>query len=44
MTPCSIVHSLSLISGIEESLLISAYDIKHDLLADGDAFKTGFPG
>ena len=42
MTPCSIVHSLSLIGGIDESLLISAYDIKHDLLADGNAFKTGF--
>ena len=42
MTACSFVHSLSLISGIEESLLISAYDIRHALLADWDAFKTGF--
>ena len=42
MTPCSIVHSRSLISSVEESLLISAYDIKHRLLDDWDAFKAGF--
>ena len=42
MTACSIVHSRSLIAGIDESLLISAYDIKHGLLADSDTFKTGF--
>ena len=42
MTPCSIVHSRFLISGIEESLLISAYDIKYGLLEDVDAFTTGF--
>ena len=42
LTPCSIVHSQYLIDGIEDSLLISAYDIKHGLLADGDAFRTGF--
>ncbi len=42
MTPCSLVHSRSLISAIEESLLISAYDIKYDLLEDGAAFNTGF--
>ena len=42
ITPCSIVHSLSLISGIDESLLISAYDIKHGLLADSDSFNAGF--
>ena len=42
MTACSIVHSRSLIGGIEESLLISAYDIKHRLLDDWDTFRTGF--
>ena len=42
MTPCSIVHSTSLIGGIEESLLISAYDINHGLLADSSAFENGF--
>ena len=42
MTTCSIVHTLHLIGGIEESLLISAYDIKHGLVADADAFKSGF--
>ena len=42
MTPCSIVHSQYLIGRIEDSLLISAYDIKHRLLADGDSFMSGF--
>ena len=42
MTPCSIVHSRTLIGGIEESLLISAYDIKYGLLEDMDAFRSGF--
>ena len=42
MTSCSIVHSQSLLGGIEESLLVSAYDIGHDLLADSDAFTSGF--
>ena len=42
LTPCSIVHSQHLIGGIEESLLISAYDIRHGFLADKDAFKEGF--
>ena len=42
MTPCSLVHSQNLIGGIEESLLVSAYDINHGLLADGDAFRAGF--
>lgn len=42
MTSCSIVHSTSLIGGIEESLLISAYDINHGLLADSSAFESGF--
>ena len=42
MRPCSIAHSRFLISGIEESLLISAYDINHGLLEDVDAFATGF--
>ena len=42
MRACSIVHSKTLISGIEESLLISAYDIKYAFLEDVDAFTTGF--
>ncbi len=42
MTPCSVVHSQSLLAGIEESLLVSAYDVAHDLLADSDAFNSGF--
>ena len=42
LVACSIVHSQHLIGGIEESLLISAYDIGHSFLADIDAFKKGF--
>ncbi len=42
MTPCSIVHSQSLLGGIEESLLISAYDVAHELLADSGAFRAAF--
>ena len=42
MTVCSIVHSQSLIAGIDESLLISAYDIKHGFLVDKDAFQANF--
>ena len=42
MTPCSIVHSQSLVDGIDESLLISAYDIRHQLLVDSTAFTSGF--
>ena len=42
LTPCSIVHSQHLIGGMEDSLLISAYDIKHGLLADGHVFWSGF--
>ena len=41
-TPCSIIHSDSLIAGIEESLLISAYDIHHGLLVDSNAFQCDF--
>ena len=42
MTPCSIVHSESLVHGIDESLLVSAYDIHHDLLVESMAFSSGF--
>ena len=42
MIPYSQVHSMSLTREIEESLLISAYDIKHELLAGTHAFETGF--
>jgi hypothetical protein len=38
----SLVHSESLIDGIEDALLISAYDIKHELLTDSKKFKRGF--
>ena len=41
-TPCSKVHSQWLVGGIEESLLISAYDIGHQLLVDSAAFTSGF--
>ena len=41
-TPCSIIHSDSLIDGIEESLLISAYDINHGFLVDSNAFRRRF--
>lgn len=42
LTSCSVVHSLGLIGRIDQALLISAYDIKHNLLADTEAFKSGF--
>ena len=42
MTTCSIVHSQSLLGGIEESLLVSAYDIRYDLLGASTAFTSGF--
>ena len=42
LTTCSIVHSEWLIAGIEESLLVSAYDIGHQLLVDSGVFKSGF--
>ena len=42
LTPCSIIHSDSLIDGIEESLLISAYDIHHGFLVDSTAFRCRF--
>ena len=41
-TACSFIHSSSLIDGIDESLLISAYDIHHGFLADSDAFRCRF--
>ena len=41
-TPCSIIHSDSLIYGIEEPLLISAYDIHHGFLKDNSAFRCDF--
>ena len=42
MTVCSRVHSQTLISSIEQSLLVSAYDISHRLLANSAVFKSGF--
>jgi hypothetical protein len=38
----SLIHSESLIHGIEEALLVSSYDIKHDLLTDAKKLRTGF--
>ena len=38
----SLVHSESLIDGIQESLLVSAYDIKLGLLTDSKKFRSGF--
>jgi hypothetical protein len=39
---CSLVHSDTLIQGIDEALLVSAYDIKHRLLTDAKSFGRGF--
>ena len=41
-TPCSIVHSDSLIYGFQEPLLISAYDIHYGFLQDSNAFRRHF--
>ena len=40
--PCSIIHSQSLIDGINEAILISAYDIHHNFLEDSSALRCGF--
>lgn len=42
LVPFSEVHSMYLTREIGESLLISAYDIGHELLAGAHAFGTGF--
>ena len=42
LTTCSILHSQHLIGGIEDSLLISAYDIRHGFLAEKEVFKENF--
>ena len=39
---CSIIHSKFVNDGIDEALLISAYDIHHDFLEDSSAFRYGF--
>jgi hypothetical protein len=44
LVEASFVHSYSLVSGIQESLLVSAYDIKHKLLTDYNKFSSGFTG
>jgi len=41
-TICSLVHSQTLLAGVEESLLVSAYDIGHKLLDSSEAFSIGF--
>ena len=40
--PYSRIHSAFLTRDITESLLVSAYDIEHDLLTNAFAFKIGF--
>ena len=42
LTACSVLHSRGLVGAIEESLLISAYDIKYEFLAEPEAFRTNF--
>jgi hypothetical protein len=42
LAPCSIIHSESLIDGIDESLLVSAYDVHQELLFDSNAYLSGF--
>ena len=42
LTPCSILHSQHLIGGIEDALLISAYDIRYGFLAEKEVFKENF--
>lgn len=42
MTPSSMLHSENLVASIEESLLVSAYDIMHGLLADSGSFVESF--
>lgn len=42
LEPCSIVHSRFLLDGIEESLLVSAYDISRGLLEESNRFRIGF--
>lgn len=42
LVACSIIHSKSLVFGIEESLLVSAYDIHYGLLEDSEAFSAEF--
>ena len=39
---CSLVHSEALVHGTDDSLLVSAYDIYHNLLVDSSAFSSGF--
>lgn len=41
-TVCSVVHSDTLVQGIEESLLISAYDIHYGLLKACETLGSGF--
>lgn len=42
LTPCSLVHSETLLGAIEETILISAYDMHYGLLKDCEAFRSGF--
>ena len=42
LVPCSLVHSELYIGGIDESLLLSAYDIDHGLLVDPETLRSGF--
>ena len=42
LIPYSKIHSRMLTRELEESLLVSAYDIGHRLLEGVDAFRVGF--
>ena len=42
LVPASIVHTDAFVRGIDEALLVSAYDIHHRLITDADKFRKGF--
>lgn len=42
MVPASLLHSETFIPGIDECVLISAYDINFGYIKDADTLKTGF--
>jgi hypothetical protein len=42
LVPASLVHSEAFLSGIDEALLISAYDVHFNYLTDADRFRSGF--
>ncbi len=40
--PASTIHTSTFVGGIDEAVLVSAYDIHHGLLTDVAAFRAGF--